>query len=270
VRIEAAPFLEKTIPGCSERVSVVALAGLRNMIRAPEAKMALLSPIILALIFGTMLFLGPMQEMPAEGGPFLAVGAIAMTMFGMMQLLLNVFGNDRGGFRAFVLMPIARRDILLGKNLAIAPFAIILAAIAVVAVQIVMPLQIMHFVATILQLVPAYLLVCLIGNMTSMFAPMAVSAGSLKPVQPKFWPIMLHMVAMMTMPLVLIPAVAALVIELLLDKFAGGRWFPLFLVVSVVELPIALFLYPLLLTKQGLLLQSREAKILEVVTSNLE
>ncbi len=269
-RIESAPFLERTLPGCSERVSVAALASLQNMIRAPEAKMALLSPLIMAVIFGGMIFMGPLKELPVEANPFLAVCAIAMSMFGMMQVLVNVFGSDRGGFRAFVLMPVARRDILLAKNLAFGSFAIAVSTITVLAVQLVLPMSLMHFVATLVQLVPVYLLVCLLGNMTSIFAPLAVAAGSLKPVQPKFWPIFLQMMVMMALPLVLIPALAALSCELLLDKFAGGRWFPLFLLVSLVELPIALFLYPRLLTLQGQLLQQRESKILEVVTAHPE
>jgi len=270
-RITSAPFLERNIVGCSEHVSAVVFAGIRNMLRAPEAKMALLSPLILALIFGSVLLLGPGREnMPKEAYPFLAVAGIAMTMFGIMQLMCNVFGGDRGGFRAFVLMPIPRRDILFGKNLSIAPFALVLATTVIVAIQLVLPLKIIHFLATLIQLIPAYLLVCLVGNMVSMFAPMAVSTGSLKPVQPKFWPMMVQMFAMMFTPLVLFPAVVAIGIELLLDKFAGGRWFPLILMVSVIELPIAIVLYRFLLDKQGKLLQHREAKILEVVTENVE
>ncbi|HJN10017.1 MAG TPA: ABC transporter permease [Pirellulaceae bacterium] len=269
-KILAAPFLEKTVWGCSEQVSVVVYAGLRNMLRAPEAKMALMTPIIMVVIFGSMIFLGPGRNMPEDGYPFLAVSAIAMTLFGVMQLMINVFGNERGGFRAFVLMPVARRDILLGKNLVIAPLAAMMALVVVVVIQIVLPMRIMHFLATLIQFVPAYLLICLVGNMTSMFAPMPVSAGSLKPIQPKFVPMMVHMFAIMMMPLVLLPAVGALVIELLLDKFAGGRWFPLYLITSAVEFPLAVIFYRFLLNKQGHLLQHREAKILEVVSSNVE
>ncbi len=268
--ITYAPFLERNLPGCSGQVSAVALAGWRNMVRAPEAKMALLSPLLIALIFGTMFVLGPMREMPDEATPFQAIGVIILTMFGMLQLLVNVFGNDRSGFRAFVLMPIPRRDILLGKNLTILPVPLVMSAVLIAGLQIFRPLSPTHLVATLIQLVPAVLFLCLIGNLTSIYAPMAVAAGSLKPVQPKFWPVMVHMASMMLMPLVLAPAVAALTVELLLDKFAGGRWFPCFLIVSLVELPIALYVYPRLVARQGALLQRRESQILEIVTANCE
>jgi hypothetical protein len=269
-KIMAAPFLEKTIWRCSEQVSAVTYAGIRNMLRAPEAKMAIMSPIIMIAIFGSMLFFGPGKDMPVEANPFMAVAGIALTMIGTTQLMLNVFGNDRGGFRAFVLMPVERRDILLGKNLSVAPIAAILVIAVLVLIQIVLPMKLMHFAATLIQLVPVYVLVCLVGNLTSMFAPMAVATGSLKPAQPKFLPIVIQMFAMMMMPLSLVPALAALLFELLLDKFAGGRWFPLYLIISVVELPLAVILYRFLLTKQGHLLQRRESKILEVVTANVE
>jgi len=270
VRIESAPFMERTIAGCSEQVSAVALASVRHMMRAPEAKMALLSPLIMAIVFGSLIFFGPLSELPAVAHPFLSIAAISMSIFGSMQLMVNLFGADRGGFRAFVLSPIPRRDILVGKNLVIAPLALAMAMIVVVAAQFVAPLSAFHFAATVIQLVPAYLLVCLVGNMTSIFAPMAVAAGSMKPVQPKFVPILLQMMATMMVPAVLLPAVVALTIELLLDKFGGGRWFPLYLVISLVELPIAIFLYRYLVNKQGAMLLRREAKILEAVTAKAE
>lgn len=270
VRITAAPFLERTIPGCSEQVSTVVFVGIRNMLRGPEAKMALLSPLIMAGVFGSILYFGPGRDLPTEARPFLAVAAVCMTMFGITQLMINTFGNDRAGFRAFVLMPVPRRDILLGKNLAIAPFAFMLVIMVLGTLQIVLPQKPIHFAATLIQLVPAYLLACLVGNTTSIFAPMAVSLGSLKPVQPKFWPMLAQFLSLMTTPLLLVPAIGALGIELLLDKFADGRWFPLYLIISIVELPIAVALYRLLLIKQGRLLQGREARILEIVTGNIE
>ena len=43
--------------------------------------------------------------------------------------MFNHFGFDRGGFRAFVLLPTPRRYILLGKNLALLPVALAVFAI---------------------------------------------------------------------------------------------------------------------------------------------
>ena len=51
-------FMEKRLPGFSEPVSAIALGTFRSLVRAPEAKMALLSPIILGIVAGLMLYRG--------------------------------------------------------------------------------------------------------------------------------------------------------------------------------------------------------------------
>ena len=47
-----------------------------------------------------------------------------MILLTMIQLVGNQFGFDRSGFRVYVLCAAPRRDILLGKNLAVAPLAL--------------------------------------------------------------------------------------------------------------------------------------------------
>src|SRR5262249_29689732 len=48
-------LLEARLPGVSEPVSAIALASLRSLLRAPEAKMMLLTPLIMIAIFGSMM-----------------------------------------------------------------------------------------------------------------------------------------------------------------------------------------------------------------------
>ena len=83
--------------------------------------MLLLMPLILIGVFGTMVFAGRARNIPELARPLLGLGVISITMLSFTQILCNLFGVDRDGFRAFVLSPVRRRDILLGKNLAIAP-----------------------------------------------------------------------------------------------------------------------------------------------------
>ncbi len=45
-------FLEARLPGLSEPVSAVALAGFRSLLRAPEAKMMLMTPLIMVRMVG--------------------------------------------------------------------------------------------------------------------------------------------------------------------------------------------------------------------------
>ena len=116
----AALFLEKKIPGLSEQATVIALATFRSLLRAPEAKMMLLSPIIMVVVFGSML-LTCAADMSVSARPLLPFGSMAIVLLSMVALAGNQFGFDRNGFRSYVLSPVARRDILLGKNMAVAP-----------------------------------------------------------------------------------------------------------------------------------------------------
>ena len=84
----------------------------------PEAKMMLLSPVIMGFVFGSMLWQGPgFSELMR---PLVAIGGMAFVLFGLVQLMANQFGFDRDGFRVFVLSAARRRDILMGKNLSFA------------------------------------------------------------------------------------------------------------------------------------------------------
>lgn len=263
-------FLESRLRGAPEHVSCVAVASFRMLLRAPEAKMALVAPLIMLMIFGSMLLFGPIPEMPTVARPFLAIGALAMSMFGLAQLLINFFGWDRHGFRAYVLMPVARRDILVGKNLAVVPVAGGAVLLLLVPLQIFVPLSFTHFVAVLVQCVPAFLMFCLIGNMTSIMTPLAMAIGSMKPVQPKFIPALIQGFAAMLSPLCLAPGVLALVGETLLAETLQITFIPLFLLVSLVECFVVFFLYRFVVKSQGRLLQKRETRILETVTANVE
>src|SRR5207248_4705457 len=130
-------MLEQHVPWVSEQAAAIALGGFRSLLRAPEAKMMLLTPIILVVVFGSM-FLGRRGDPPEMVRPLMGFGAMATVLLGMVQLLGNQFGFDRSGFRVFVLCPARRRDILLGKNLAFAPMAAGLAGLLVLLLQIFM------------------------------------------------------------------------------------------------------------------------------------
>ncbi len=263
-------FLEKKLPWMSDQAGVVCLASLRSLLRAPESKMMLLTPIILLAFFGSMIFLGRQREMPEIARPFLALGAISITILCYVQLLCNVFGFDREGFRVYILSPCPRRDILLGKNMSFAPLAIGMCLLALVVLQILLPLQISHFLATLLQLAAVYLIYCLLGNLVSVFAPSAVSAGSLKPAQAKLVTILIHVLTALLSPLAFVPALIPLGAELALDHYDILSHVPIYLVVSAVELYAVVWIYRRMLGFQGRLLQLREQRVLEAVTSRVQ
>jgi len=259
-------LLERKLPLLTDVQSVIALATLRSTLRAPEAKMALLSPLILACVFGSMLLRAPWESLPEAARPWLAVAALSMTLFGTVQLLLNTFGLDRQGFRAYVLMPAARRDILLGKNLGIVPIIGTLSALLVVCLGIALHMRVSHVVATLLQVVIAFCLYFPIGNFTSIVAPVGMAVGTMRPVSMRYSVILMQFVAMMLVPAVIIPAVFALGVETLVSEFGGVRDVPIYLLITLVELPFAVWLYLWLLDGQGQQLQDREQAILDVIS----
>ena len=134
----------------SEPVAAVALAGFRSLLRTPEAKMMLLSPVIMSVIFGSMLWRSR-NGISDSFRPLVAIGGMGFVLFGVVQLMSNQFGFDRDGFRVFVLSAARRRDILIGKNLSFAPLVLGMALIMLVALQAVSPMSWDHFLAMIPQ-----------------------------------------------------------------------------------------------------------------------
>ena len=157
------PMLEARIPGFSEPVSAIALGGLRSLVRAPEAKIMLLSPLLMSVFFGAWLWKGS-QSIPDSVRPLVATAGMVFVLLGMLQLMANQFGFDRDGFRVFVLCAAPRRDILLGKNLAFAPLALGMAAIVLTFVQAVCPMRLDHFLAMFPQYLSMFLLFCIMTN----------------------------------------------------------------------------------------------------------
>jgi ABC-2 type transport system permease protein len=262
-------LVEKRLPGLSEQAAAIALAGFRGLVRAPEAKMLLLSPVILLVVFGSMFLTRPTA--PSEGvRPLYATGAIGMVLLSMGQLLGNQFGFDRSGFRVFVLCSAPRSDILLGKNLSFAPLALGLSAAALVFLQVVYPMRVEHFLAAWPQAVSMFLLYCLVANWLSILAPMPVASGTMKPMNPKFIPVLLHLAFTFLLPAVLAPTLVPLGVEYLLESSGRLTGLPVALVLSVVVCAGVVVLYRLALTAQGHALQAREQRILETVASKAE
>jgi hypothetical protein len=260
-------MLEAVLPGLSEPVSAIALAGLRSLLRSPEAKMMLLTPVIFAAVFGSMVLKLPHDALDAMR-PLFAIGAIGISLFGVLQLMSNQFGFDRDGFRVFVLCAAPRRDILLGKNLSIAPLALVMAAILLTIIEVLRPLRIEHFLAMAPQFVSMFLSFCLLMNIISIYAAVPVAAGSLRPAKPKLAAVLLQML-MFTFffPLSQLPTLLPLGIETALEWQGWTAGLPVCLLLTLAECAAVVMLYRFALDWQGGLLQAHEQKILEIVTN---
>lgn len=259
-------IVEKSLPLLSEQESVIVLMTLRSVLRAPEGKMALLTPLIFVFVFGSMIFSGAMDKMPEALRPFVGISAVGMSLLGMIQLLVNMFGLDRQGCRAWVLMPVRRRDILFGKNLGLMPIMFSLTAVLVLFVSLVTGCRLTHLIATLLQIPIAFLICSTITNYTSIAAPIAMAPGTMKPANLKFSVMVVQFIAVLLTPLAIAPAVIALGSELLLAEFAGIQRAPVYLLLTILEVPIVWLFYRYMLKLQGEYLHDREQHILDVVS----
>jgi hypothetical protein len=262
-------LLEKHLPWLSEQASAIALASFRSLTRAPEAKMMLLTPIMMVVIFGALLF-RQSTEVPQAVRPLMAFGAMATTLLGMIQLMGNQFGFDRSGFRVYVLCSANRRDILLGKNLAMAPLGFGISVLLVVLLQFVRPMRWDHFLAVFPQMVSMYLVFSLMANFLAIYAPVPVASGALKASNIRGLPLLLHILFAFLFPVVLGTMLLPVGVELVLGWLADIGGLPINLVLSLLECAVVVLIYWLVLGWQGDLLHGREQKILEVVTTKAE
>jgi len=223
----------------------------------------------MVVIFGSMFFTQH-TELPDGVRPLLAFGAMAMILFSMVHLVGNQFGFDRSGFRVFVLCPARRRDILLGKNLAVAPLALGLAMAAAIVVEVLYPMRVDRFLAVLIQLVSMYLVFCALANWLSILVPMPIAASSFKPVNPRGITLLFHMLFVFALPLALAPTLLPLGVEIAFQELGGMGGLPIYLVLSLLECVGIVCVYRLILNWQGGVLQAREQKILQLVTTKTE
>ncbi len=262
-------LLERRLPWVSEQAAVIALGGFRSLLRAPEVRMLLLTPVFFLLIFGATLF-RPDFKIPDVFRPFLGFAAFGLALFSLTGIVGNQFGFDRSGFRVFVLSPAPRREILLGKNLSVMPLALALALLPLIIVQFIQPAGFEHLLAEPARFITMYLLFCMLANWLSLLAPMPIAAGSLKPTNVKVIPVLLQFACIFLLPIFLAPALLPLGIEYLLQDEGWTRGVPVYALSSVILCAVIVVVYRLVLSWQGGVLQSFELDILRTITTKAE
>jgi ABC-2 type transport system permease protein len=263
-------LVEWTLPGAAEETAAVALATVRSMARAPEVKMAMATNVMIFIIMGASILMHKTSEWPASARPFVAAGAVAITFFGLMQLLFNHFGFDRAGFRAIVLAPSPRRHVLAGKNLAMLPLAAGVFGVYLALAAAVAGLGALEVLEAVLEFGGAYWGLCAIGNLASIIAPYRVAAGSLKPTKTKGLATLLIIAAQMLFPLVVAPVFVPAALAMAVDGTGGPKAAAVALVAAIVLAALSGVVYWQTLEPLGRLLQRREKRVLEVVTQEVE
>lgn len=258
------------IPWLSEGASAMALATFRSMTRASEVKMMLATNFVMLLIFGGMVFMRRAAGISQAFEGFLATGVVVVTFFGMSQLMFNLFGFDRSGFRSLVLLPVSRDEVLLGKNLALLPAAVTIGAILLALVTFFVSLSIFIVLGTVLQLLSAFLMLSIIGNLFSILVPYHIAPGSMKATKVSTTTTFLLVASRLLFPVAMVPIFLVPGLSLLFSKYVGLSAGPANFLLSMVLLALVVLAYRLSLSPLGRLLQRREMRILQIVTQEVE
>lgn len=263
-------LVERTLPLVPDQAAAVAFANLRSMLRAPEVKMALLANVVIFVLLAGGIFLKHNTAVSATARPFIALAAACLTVIGLVQLLFNQFGFDRDGFRALVLLPAQRWHTLLGKNIALLAIGLPVFLVLLTLLVISTHLGVAEVLEACLGFCSALLVLSALGNWLSILAPYRIAAGTLKPTKAKASSQFLLVLVSMGMPLLLLPLFVPPLLGYLCNEFTRIPGTPIMLLGAVGLLGCSALLYGLTLKPLGHLLQRREQRILQTVTSEVE
>ncbi|EEF58921.1 hypothetical protein [Pedosphaera parvula] len=263
-------LLEKQLPWLPEEVTALFLAFSRSLSRAPEVKMALVTNIVLLVVIGGGAFSNATRSMSESFRPFIGTGAVALTFFGLLQLMFNQFGCDREGFRALVLLPASRSHVLLAKNLSFAPMVGTLGLVLLVLLTILAHLPLLALFASCLQLISMFLFLSVAANLFSIFAPYRMAAGSMKAAKPPAKTVLLIMLTQLCFPLLMLPAILPPLFGFLSEKLGWLPAGPINAMLSLGLLAIAAMSYYFSLPGLGRYLERREKDILLIVSHEAE
>jgi len=270
VPIRVSRFMEARPRGVPEQAAALAMATLRSLTRAPEVKMALGMPLVMAVVLGLVFFGRTGPDLPEAAKPFIATSVIGLVSFFLFQFYGNQFGYDRDGFRAVVLTPADRRLILLGKNLATAPLAFGTGAIVLSIAGVLLRLPPLALVAGLFQLLTMLCVISIAGDYLSIVAPYRIQAGSMKASKLPAKALLLMLLGTILMPFLMLPVYMAPLAEFLWRLGEGPAFVPVNVVCSAGIAVVALFVYRVALNPLGRLLQSREIEVLNTVSAEIE
>lgn len=246
--------------------ATVGRSSLRQWIRSPQGKHALLAPIIVLLFVA---FAALQYEEISRAQPYLGLGLAAIWLLAPIAFASNVFGWDRGGFRVLLAADPPRHLVLLGKNLGLIPMSLGPGIVALVVAQLLWPQPATHFLASQAQLTVFCLVLFMIGNHFSITAPWAASFMSLKQRgEAMASNLGALIVTAFTVGAVMLGIAGLLALERLA---ADAGWpTPLYLIFSAVELGLAAVWYRHVLQHQAETLPAAEERILEAINTPVD
>jgi len=179
-------LVERSLPGLADDTAGLTLATFRSLLRAPGAQNGFnhASDRRCCFAFDSNHAGEPAaSEIPRRS--FALTTAAVVGTFAFVTVMSNLFGLDRGGFRAIVLLPIQRKFVLLAKNLAFFPFVVVVSCGLMLLVKFFIRLPWGGLVPSLLQMVIAFLMFVPFCNLLSILIPYRLSPGTLQAKKPK-------------------------------------------------------------------------------------
>ncbi|HEY0378183.1 MAG TPA: hypothetical protein VGC87_14790 [Pyrinomonadaceae bacterium] len=255
------------LPLLSPQISAVVEKELRYAMRNAQLRMMAVMPLVLIVVrvlrggrpgSGASYSLRdlPATSFAAYTEGLLAAGGVLYVFLILSSLACNLFAYDGGGMRSFILAPVARRAILLGKNLTVCSLAFAFCAVLLAVNQLVFR-DLTPGALGVAALCFVFFAACfsVIGNVLSIRFPKRLQFGK-------------RMNASGVTGFLLIPIMLALAAPVFLAAFFG--YLAQSLAVKYVTLALlaalAVALYALSISGQARSLARREQEILDAVS----
>lgn len=249
------------LPLLSPELSALVEKELRYAMRNAQIRMMALMPLILLVVrlFNSK-HIGNLRS--ARSGEFLAYASGLMATGGVLYVFLilgglsaNLFAFEEGGMRSYVLSPVDRRKILIGKNIAVTLVALIFASVLLTLNAIVFrDMNAGDLVFVMLSFVVFAALMSIYGNSVSIRFPKRMKFGKRMNVSGVAGLLLIPMIVVLGMP----PFLAALTAYLSGNVYVGHATLAFLALLS-------LGVYAIAINFQGRMLANREIEILETV-----
>ena len=172
------------LPFVSAELSAIVEKELRYSMRNAQVRMMALMPLILIVIravnsrrWGTTTPPAP-DDFLTYGSGLLATGGVLYVFLILAGLSCNQFAFEEGGMRTFILSPVDRRKILLGKNIALTVLAVIFSIVLLVLNAIVFgDLNVSNLLFIVLSFISFAAISSTIGNWLSIRFPKRMRFG---------------------------------------------------------------------------------------------
>jgi hypothetical protein len=174
----------RRLPGMTAPASAVALAQLRLALRTPRGRSILLSPLVVFLLFGAMMY---KNAGTADMGPFhfttgigLATVCSFFSILSVLPIAANQFAVDRAGLTLALLSPLSDQELLAGKAVGNALIVGPTALVCMVVARGVFPGDpVSLWVALLLGLTAMYVIAAPIAAIVSAMFPRVANLNSI-------------------------------------------------------------------------------------------